>query len=137
MIKYFLNGINPVTEMSFIEYKCNKIASLLRKKRFSLHDEKVLQSQISSFLLEIGYDFKKEFRFNQKDIIDFVVGESGDIGIEVKISGNKRSIYNQVLRYLEHKELNAIILVTSRNMQLPSTINGKYVLVVSLSLAWI
>jgi hypothetical protein len=100
--------------------------------RFPLNDEKQLQQDIHSALsLYVPY---REYRLDDKSIIDFIVG---DIGIEVKLSGSRRQIYQQCKRYCEFEQISSLILITNRSMGLPQLINGKKSYILNLGIAWL
>jgi len=113
------------------------IASLLKRKRFLLHDEKVLQRDIYTALLEImdpGFVIK-ELQLDPDNIIDFFVYDG--IGIELKIKGSKRQIYKQCERYCRFDEIKSLILITNLSMGFPEQINGKDCYVLKLGSAWL
>ena len=113
------------------------IIELLSNKKFDLHNEKVLQQQIEECLIKVGLEFKREVSLSHKDIIDFVVSVNGEtIGLEVKISGNAKSIYKQCERYCKHP-IDAIVLVTNKTIRLPEKINMKPTGIVKLGRAWL
>lgn len=109
--------------------------SVIRKltiARLPLHDEKELQRSIAVILpLPL---FEPEYELDERNIIDFF---GGGIGIEVKINGSKRSIFNQCNRYCQFPVIKEFILVTNKSMGLPETINGKPCYVVNLGKAWL
>lgn len=111
-----------------------EVINVLKKKRFSLSKEKPLQSEIEDALRKAGISFKREYWLSDSDKIDFLIG---DIGIEIKIKGNKKSIYKQIERYAESDEVSIIVLVTNKAIGLPAEINKKSVYVVNLSKAWL
>lgn len=111
------------------------VADKLSRLRLPLIDEKQTQEALEEYFKVEAWDVHREFRFNQHDIIDFLM-PSG-IGIEVKLKGQKKAIYRQVCRYAEDERVTAIILATAVSMDLPRFINNKPALVVSLTRGWI
>lgn len=109
------------------------IKAIIERHRLPLSDEKVTQTAIANAFEFAGVLFEREVRLSEADIVDFMVG---GVAVEVKIKGAKAAIYRQLERYVEHDCVTSILLVTSRSMHLPSTINGKPTLVASLSRGW-
>lgn len=115
----------------------NDIAHILRQGRFALEDEKVTQSIIESKLIAAGIrKFKREYRFDKNNIVDFFFEETG-IAIEVKIKGSKMEIYRQCKRYAEFDTVKELILLTNKAVALPPNINNKRCTVINLGLAWL
>ena len=110
------------------------IYNILSKCRFSLESEKELQGQIQEILNKNNIVHRREVILDDKNIIDFLVG---DIGIEVKIKGGKKDIYKQIERYSHFKEINKIILLTSRSLGMVREINGKNIHLINISKAWL
>jgi hypothetical protein len=113
----------------------NNVIGVLKKHRFTLEDEKVLQMEISNKLTVAGIPFFRERRLDPRNIVDFLVWPS--IAIEVKIGGSKMSIYKQCERYCGFNEVKAIILLTNKSVLLPEEIKGKQAHVINLSESWL
>jgi hypothetical protein len=113
------------------------VVEVLRRKRFNLHDEKILQSEMEAeFVSAWGdADVEREFVLDHKNTIDFLI--SGDLGVEVKIGGQKRAIYKQCERYCGFEKIKVLLLVTNRSMGFPEQINGKDCYVLNLGRAWL
>lgn len=111
----------------------DQVLSVLAQYAFSLNDEKKLQAEISEILQANNIPHRREVSLSKKDIIDFLF-EDGT-GLEIKIKGQRFSIYRQLKRYAESKEVSEIILATAISMGLPSSIEGKPARVFSLSRA--
>lgn len=109
------------------------ILATLAAWRFPLDDEKRLQQAIAD-LFTGKIEFEREVRLGDGDIIDFMVG---GIGIEAKIKGQRRRIYQQCLRYLRHERVQALILVTQLAVALPSAVGAKPCHVFNLGKAWL
>ena len=111
-----------------------RIATLLRGKRLRLDNEKLLQAQVAEVLAVGNIDAVREVRLAPGDVIDLLAGE---VGIEIKIKGQRRAIYRQCERYCGHEAIEALILITNAAMGMPASINGKPVFVVSLGTGWL
>lgn len=119
------------------------ILAILGQHKIPVSNEKVTQLKINQILRRFEssifafekVEFVREFRLDDKNIIDFLVNDH--IGIEVKIGGSAKDIYRQLERYTAFDQIKEIILVTSRTMGLPPTINNKPVFVLNLSKAWL
>lgn len=97
-------------------------------------DEYRLQNEIASCLDAHKIGYIKEYRISPNCRIDFFL--SG-IGLEVKKGKPPRSqVLRQVSRYLRHRELEALILVTERAQHLPPKVEGKDCISVCLSKLW-
>ncbi len=111
-----------------------EIIQTIQCNRFDLQDEKVLQNQISqSFDLNFVV-YRKEFRLDEKNILDFLID---DVGVEVKIKGSKRQIYKQCERYCGFDRIKSLLLITNRSMGFPSEINGKPIYIFNLGKSWL
>jgi predicted AAA+ superfamily ATPase len=113
----------------------------LRKRKFMFTTEKVLQGELEKFFRTVKSNplkVRREYYLDQqnKNIIDFFFIDEG-IGIEVKIKGSKRSIYNQLERYSKFEQIKVLILITNKAMGVPETLNNKDVYVHNISLAWL
>lgn len=93
-----------------------------------------MQAAIAEELDHAGLDYGREHRLSDRDVIDFRIG---DVGVEVKIKGSKRSIYHQMERYAEHEVLRELILVSNVPMGFPPSLNGKPVYFLNLAKAWL
>ena len=95
---------------------------------YDIHDE------VARALSEAGISCEHEYRLAPRCRIDF---RAGRIGIEIK-KGRPvlSSLRDQLRRYLASDTLDAIIVVTQRNVSLPASIEGKPVEVVSLNRLW-
>lgn len=113
--------------------RIGEILFMLRNRKFDLHNEKILQAQMADQLL--GFDVQKEYRLDDKNIVDFFV--DGGIAIEVKIAGGKKDIYKQCLRYAMFDQVEMIVLVTNKAVGLPKMLNGKPTFIIKLGDAWL
>lgn len=81
----------------------------------------------------IGYTYEKHLGKGNR--IDFLLDNG--VGIEVKKGKpNLKQVEKQVTRYLEFEEVNSIIVVIERSIDLPEKINGKICNVVGLNQLW-
>ena len=113
------------------------IIALLRKKRFSLHNEKALQREMEDYLIKTlpAGEVRREHILDPGSIIDFLIAPG--IGIEVKTKGAKRDILKQCTKYCTFEEVKALILVTNLAMGFPDQLNGKDCYVLKLGAAWL
>ena len=93
-----------------------------------------IHAQIASSLVQAGIDHTHEYRLGPRRRIDF---RAGRIGIEVKKGRPVTSeLTRQLRRYLESEELDGMIVVTQRVVNLPATLCGKPVYVLSQTRLW-
>ena len=114
-----------------------KVAGVLRHKRLCLHDEKELQREMHKIFLSNmdPADVERELPLDKDNIIDFRI--FAQVGVEVKIKGQKRAIYKQCVRYCEFDQIKTLLLVTNKSMGFPEQINGKDCYVLNLGRAWL
>lgn len=98
--------------------------------------EKVLQDDIQAALQRHLVPHVREHRFTAEDIVDFMLpGDGGGgLALEVKVDGGLSAVTRQLHRYAQHREVRAVVLVTTklRHAHLPRLMNGKPVEVVHL-----
>ena len=111
-----------------------RVVQLVERNRCSLQDEKRTQVDLAKVFAEDGLNASREHRLSTNDIPDFFVD---GVVIEVKIKGQRTAIYRQIERYCMHPEVKGIVLVTSKSILLPPSINGLPARVASLSKAWL
>ncbi|WP_072389751.1 hypothetical protein [Hyphomicrobium sp. CS1GBMeth3] len=110
------------------------VTAVLAGKRFPLEDEIRTQAAISTALrAKFGALVERE-AMAPGGRIDFKVA---DIGIEVKIKGSTGAIFRQFCRYAQASDLGGLILITSKAIDLPSTILGKPCRVLNMGAAWL
>jgi len=114
-----------------------RIKASLLNKRFDTRNEKALQIEMFE-VFEKAFPglVLKEHYLSDRDIIDFFFPGTGT-GIEVKIKGEKRSIFKQLQRYAAFDDIKEILLITSKAMALPDSINNKPVKYYNISQAWL
>ncbi len=112
------------------------LIQLIKKMRFDISNEKDVQAQLEKKLIEKEYEFEREFILDEdkKNIPDFMVG---NICIEVKIKGGALDIFRQLQRYTEFDQVQEIILLTNRNIILPSQINCKNAYQINIGAGWL
>jgi hypothetical protein len=93
------------------------LAYLLSSYRLRFGTEVQLQADVGAFLLAERYAFEPEYRLTPTDRIDFYL-PAQKIGIECKISGGPSSVSAQLVRYAHLKEIEGLILVTSKHTHL-------------------
>lgn len=115
----------------------NEVIKSFKGKRFNLHNEKELQVEIyTTLIVELPFgSVIKEFILDDKNIIDFLINK--EIGIEVKIKGQRRNIFKQCERYCSFDYIKKLILVTNKSIGFPQQINGKDCYVINLGKAWL
>lgn len=102
-----------------------ELKSLMIRPGLRLSNESDLQVDLEKIFASSKYSsFKREYRFNERDRIDFFEEKLG-IGIEVKIKGNSNEILKQLERYAKNEQVKALVLATAYFMGLPPDINGK------------
>ena len=114
------------------------VIRILQSRRFPLTSERATQESIAAALDDAGLPFLREHRLGSAGIVDFF-GQG--IAIEVKLGGagspggSPRDIYRQCKRYVEHPDVNVLVLATGRAGAMPWL--GKPVHIVSLGRAWL
>lgn len=107
---------------------------VLSSIRAPLTDEKLTQEEIARQLDIAGVAYDREVRLCERDIVDFLIEKTA---IEVKIKGSGSAILRQLDRYSRHDSINHIVLMTSKSIIAPRTLNDKPLTVISLSRAWL
>lgn len=102
----------------------------LRRGRYRIGSEALLQISIEDRLKESGVSFDREFRLGPGERIDFLV--AGGIGIEAKVRCPARKVYRQLERYARYAEISALILISATATGLPPRIDEKPLFLVSL-----
>lgn len=85
-------------------------------------DEKDLQRKIEKILKNSNIEFKREHDLGELGIVDFF---KDGVAFEIKIQGQKKSIYRQCKKYLEHDTVKSLVLISSFAMGFPNEIDGK------------
>ena len=93
-----------------------------------------LHAEVSAALTRAGIEHSHEYKLAPRCRIDFLAGR---VGIEIKKGRPTPSILkDQLARYLRCEELDAIVVVVQQAINLPQTICGKSVELVSLNRLW-
>ncbi len=108
------------------------LVTAIRGYQFNFSNEADLQAGIEEVLKAQGFSFERECVLEGAGVIDFLL--EGGIGIEVKIKGSPVLVTRQLLRYAGCEAVKELVLVTARSRlgDLPDTLQGKRVTVVSL-----
>jgi hypothetical protein len=107
-----------------------RVVGKLGAVRFNFATEDELQRGIGEAL--DGEPVEREARLDSASRIDFLIE---GVGIEAKIGGGSSALTRQLMRYAKSDRIEALIVVTSKEqhrLQIPSTMNGKPVRVLSL-----
>tara|TARA_Y100000034_G_scaffold109350_1_gene140583 strand:+ start:7627 stop:7980 length:354 start_codon:yes stop_codon:yes gene_type:complete len=113
-----------------------RIKDIVFNNQFSLQSEKLAQSELEILFLNHNINFHREYRLNNKNIIDFYLPDER-IGIELKVKGSSLKIYKQLERYCKFDDIDQIVLITNKSMGLPSKIEGKDVFFIPFSIAYL
>lgn len=112
----------------------SEIISILKSKRLPLTTEKELQVEIEKLFIENNLSFEREYRLDNKNIVDFFIE---GVAVEIKIKGTAKNIYKQCERYCEFEQVKTMLLVTSKTMGFLEQINDKDCYYFSLSRNWL
>ena len=107
------------------------VVQAIRAHRYRYANEDDLQEALYRMLRGEGFRPKREVRLAPRDRVDLMVGH---VAIEVKVDGRLRDVELQLRRYADCRDVNALVLVTTRitHLDVPRELNGKPVQVVSL-----
>lgn len=108
----------------------------LLSKKLDISNEERLQNEIEDIFIENNINYLREYNLNRHNRIDFYLPDE-KIGIEIKIKGSIFKIYEQVERYAEFKEVEKIVLVSSKYVNLPDKIKDKEAHLIHLSEAFL
>ncbi|RSK50081.1 hypothetical protein [Hymenobacter rigui] len=111
-----------------------QVLAILKGRRFDLQNEKVLQLQLAQAFEAAALPAQREVSLSPASIIDFMVGS---IGVEVKIKGTPKAIYQQCQRYCESEHITSLLLLTNKQVRLPASLHGKHTHVFNLGLSWL
>ncbi|MBQ8620238.1 MAG: hypothetical protein IJ418_22395 [Clostridia bacterium] len=96
--------------------------------------EEELHAQVAKALEENGLGAIHEVRLAPRCRIDFM---SGGVGIEIKKSRPERAkLLAQLTRYAQCDQIEALVVVAVRGVDLPKMIAGKPAMQVSLERLW-
>jgi len=113
------------------------LAKFLSERKFNFSSEEMLQAQVAEEFRKNGVLAQREVVIGRDDTgkicrIDFMVG---DVGLELKIRGEKRAIFRQCLRYCQSPRIAHLVVASSRSLSMPAELRGKPVTLVNLALA--
>ena len=106
------------------------IAALLRRNRFRLGHETLLQADVEALFRREAIPYEREFVLGPADRVDFLV--DGRIALELKIRAPKRAIFRQIERYAAHDVVGSVVIAAVSPLGVPPLANGKPVYVVPL-----
>ena len=116
--------------------KVENLIEQLKSRRLPILNEKETQAQIGQIFAGLNYKFAREYKLDNKNIIDFYIFD-GKIGIEVKLRSPVFKTYSQCARYCQSDKIDQLLLITSKSMGLPKVINGKPCHIHCLSTSWL
>lgn len=108
------------------------LVAFVHRARLDLSTEKQAQAALARAMTARGIDFEREYRIGA-GYLDFLVGR---IGIELKVH-RCSGLIDQLERYAESPDIDALILASNRAVVLPSTIGGKPAYFASLGRGWL
>lgn len=109
----------------------SSIAKVFSTAQFRYANEDQLQHGLELALQNAGLRPVREVRLTPRNRIDLMVER---IGIEVKVAGTRRDVLAQITRYADSDQVDGLVLVTTNpRHRMPEEINGKPVVVVSLT----
>ena len=100
-----------------------KLFKAIDNKRYTLSNEKTVQIQLLQHMKQAGFEFQREVRLDENNIIDFL--DEDGVGIEVKVNGSRMAILHQCERYCKFDQIKIFILISSKAMGFPKELNGK------------
>jgi hypothetical protein len=112
------------------------VIQVVAASKFSLINEKRLQSELADAFSDNGLEFEREHRLEgSRNVVDFMF--PGVLAVEVKLRQAKASIYRQLQRYAKHPSVEKILLISNTPMGLPTEIHGKPSYFWSVGSAWL
>ena len=99
--------------------------ALGRHLPFSLSNEKELQADVYNALIEEGFEVEREVTLAEGSIIDHTARTPYSdlvVGIECKIRGDRAAILRQVDRYVATGQIDALMLLTQKSVDLPDSL---------------
>lgn len=102
-----------------------RILAALQTHRVPIATELAFQEGVAELLRGIGVAFERERILTPRDRIDFLTVDG--LGIELKIDGGRNDVLRQLLRYTEHDDIKALLLITTRSKHrdMLNTLGGK------------
>lgn len=102
-----------------------RIAEVVRAHRFRFNSEIELQRSIGDLLRSRGFDLTAEARLSATSRPDFLTGAG--IAIEIKIKGSRNALLRQIQRYMQHGEVQGVIVLSPKHLHvdgLPAFLSG-------------
>lgn len=110
------------------------IAALRHVRAPAMPGEYDIHAMVGAALETADIPCQHEYKLMPRCRVDFLCGS---VGIEVKKGRpDRRALIAQLNRYLTSDDISEIIVVMQRAINLPDTINGKRVHVVSINMNW-
>ena len=118
-----------------MEQSLERVTAALRTLRVGAADsEERLHEQAAEAFARAGLEAVHEVRLAPRCRIDFMVG---DIGVEIKKKRPQRAALTaQLTRYANCPQVAQLIVLAPRGIDLPKTIGGKPVTMMSLEKLW-
>lgn len=114
-LDYIVSVLSKIT-LGFEPYEANVHLAVIR----AFEDNKI--------------DFIHEYPLYESARIDFLVS---NIGIEVKNNyTNSRSVLRQLSKYAKSTHIDYLILLSTKKVNLPSSVNNKQLICINLSRNW-
>ena len=130
------SDILPFDPSTIAARQVQAIAHTIERTRVPTSTEAAAQHAIQAALEEEKHEVEPEHRLGDFGRVDLFVG--GCIAVEVKVAGGKRLTWKQVNRYLDCPDVTGLVLASSVPLGVGSaTINGKPLIVCSLSRGWL
>lgn len=109
-----------------------RVLEVLAARPFTYRHETDLQVAISERLDDAEIGHRREARLGARERIDLLTDDG--VGIEVKVAGSWTSVVRQLLRYADHDQVKALVLVTTQasHGQVPAELGEISVAVHSL-----
>lgn len=109
----------------------DRICQLCQSLSFRGSNELELQDSLEKLLRSHFSEVTREAKLSPTDRVDFLVER---VAVEIKVDGSPMAVTRQLQKYLEHQEVDGVVLVTTRRKHLavPDTLAGKPVRVVWL-----
>ena len=96
--------------------------------------EEELHAQVAAALAEAGLCAQHEARLGPRCRIDFLCG---DLGVEIKKSRpNRARLMAQLARYAACDQVDRLLVIAPRGVNLPARIGGKRVAMLALERLW-
>jgi hypothetical protein len=135
--KIGIHAFTAPTSHGCVESELARWADVVRSVRFARGSEAALQDALMEHLARhlVGDEVViREVELSPEDRIDFLVGGTLRIGVEVKVDGATSALVRQLQRYAQHETIAGLLVVSTRahHRAVPSTLSGKPVVVASL-----